>query len=183
MRRLQGSVDTRLNANGVRQAESWRSFFDRTRVDAVYSSGLDRALHTASLATGRVACIIDGFNERRFGEWEGCTWPDLESGIEGFAVLWNDNSFRPAGGESRCDVFERVRAALAETVFQHDEDDQVLIVAHGASGHAILATLLNQPIEARGQLPTLVNASLSVVDIGSGGSTFVGQIPLEQCLD
>src|SRR3954468_25046965 len=92
-RRLQGTMNTPLNANGIRQAESWRTYFDRIQFAGIYSSALDRALHTGWLATGRPACIIEAFNERGFGEWEGRTWPDLERTVSEFDLRWNDNTF------------------------------------------------------------------------------------------
>src|SRR5215468_5147094 len=111
-RRLQGQVNTSLNTNGVRQALDWRPFLDRRRFAAVYSSALDRSLHTAMLATGSPACIIEGFNERGFGEWEGRTWPELEGAVTELDSRWNDNSFYPPGGESRQQLFGRVGSAL-----------------------------------------------------------------------
>jgi len=164
-RRLQGTVDTPLNDTGVEQAESWRPYFDRLRLDGIYSSGLQRALHTALLATGRPACIIDRFNERNFGAWQGETWADLELSIPDLDTRWSDNAFSPPGGESRAELFARVRSAIDAITSDHESDDDVLIVAHGASGHAILANLLGGGMESRGSLPTLTNASLSIVDL------------------
>lgn len=175
-RRLQGAMDIPLNANGERQAERWRPYFDRLRLAAIYSSSLDRALATAVRATGRPACIIPSFNERGFGDWEGRTWNELESDVEGLDECWNDNSFQPPGGESRIHLFDRVHAGLRETVLEHRGDDEVLIVAHGASGHAVMSSLLGSPIEARGDLPLLLNASLTILDLHSDRASLVGQI-------
>jgi 2,3-bisphosphoglycerate-dependent phosphoglycerate mutase len=175
VRRLQGSVNTPLNENGIRQAESWRPYFDRMQFDGIYSSALDRALHTAVLATGRPACIIEGFNERGFGEWEGRTWPELESTVSEFDIRWSDNSFHPPGGESRLQLFDRVQSALQEITLQHNLRDEVLIVAHGASGHAILSSLLHHPVEHRGTLPVLTNASLTIADVRAEGGILIGQ--------
>jgi len=166
-RRLQGTIDTPLNDNGIEQAETWRPYFDRLSLAGVYSSALQRALHTALLATGRPACIIEGFNERNFGVWQGETWANLERSIPDLDSRWSDNAFSPPGGESRVQLFGRVRAAIGEITADHEPEDELLIVAHGASGHAILASLLGRAMESRGSLPTLTNASLSIVDIKS----------------
>ena len=175
VRRLQGSVDIPLNNTGISQAASWRSYFNAIPLAGIYSSSLDRALQTAALATGRPACVITAFNERTFGEWEGRAWTDLESTVPEFDQHWNDNDFRPPGGESRLQLFARVREAISQIVSQHRPADEVLIVGHGASGHAILATLLDLPIEARGSLPTLTNASLTIVEVGSGDFHFYNE--------
>ena len=178
VRRLQGSVDIPLNATGIRQAESWRPHFDGMNLDGIYSSSLDRALHTAALATGRPACIIPDFNERDFGIWEGRTWSDLESTVSEFDERWNDNNFYPPGGESRFDLYHRVHRALSQTVGEHDEDHEILIVAHGASGHAIMSSLLKHPIDARATLPILTNASLTIMDVHDGEASLAGQVAL-----
>src|SRR5258705_9315467 len=125
-RRMQGTMNTPLNAKGIRQAESWRPYFDRMHFAGIYSSALDRALNTAWLATGLPACIIEGFNERGFGEWEGQTWADLERTVSEFDIRWGDNTFRPPAGESRQHLFDRVEQALKTTVFEHQAADDIL---------------------------------------------------------
>jgi broad specificity phosphatase PhoE len=175
--RLQGSRNTYLNRLGICQAESRRSYFDRIHLAAIYSSSLERALHTAVLAAGRPSCIIPGFDERGFGDWEGSLWDDLTVSIPEFNEKWNDNSFCPPNGESRFALFDRVWTALAETVLAHDPSAEVLIVGHGGSGHAILCALLGYPIEARSSLPELANGSLTILEQRSSEWHLVGQIP------
>jgi 2,3-bisphosphoglycerate-dependent phosphoglycerate mutase len=177
--RLQGSRNTLLNHLGIAQAESWRHYFDRIRFAAIYSSSLERALHTAALATRRPACVIPGFDERGFGDWEGSTWDDLTVSIPEFNDKWSDNSFSPTNGESRFAMFDRVRSALEQTVFEHAASDEILIVGHGGSGHAILCILLDYPIEARSTLPELDNGSLTIVEQRSREWHLVGQLPAQ----
>jgi broad specificity phosphatase PhoE len=149
------------------------------RLAGIYSSSLERALHTASLATGRPACIIPGFDERAFGDWEGSLWDDLTISIPEFHEKWSDNSFCPPNGESRLALFNRVRSALKQTVFEYASSDEILIVGHGGSGHAILCVLLDYPIEARSSLPALDNGSLTIVEQRSTEWHLVGQLPAE----
>jgi broad specificity phosphatase PhoE len=170
-------IDTPLNPKGVRQAEAWRPYFDRIRLGAIYSSSLQRAIDTAVLATGRPACIIDGFNERGFGVWEGTTWQELQQTVSEFDERWNEDSFCPPGGESRQALYRRVETALDDVVFQHAETDEVLIVAHGASGHAIMGTLLDRPISDRSSLPVLLNASLTILESQKPTWNIVEQLP------
>jgi broad specificity phosphatase PhoE len=73
-------------------------------------------------------------------------------------------------------MFRRVESALRETVFEHQAGDDVLIVAHGASGHAILCSLLGQPIEARINLPVLHNGSLTIAEHRSNQWYLAGQV-------
>jgi broad specificity phosphatase PhoE len=159
----------------VRQAQYWRAHFDRICLAGVYASGLERALQTAALSITRPACIIPGFNERRFGEWEGRTWEELRAEDPDFDRRWNEDHFIPQGGESRQALFDRVGAALEESVLQHRSGDEVAVVAHGASGRAILCRLLGYSPRDRTILTVLKNGSLSIVDRGPAGWNLAGQ--------
>jgi broad specificity phosphatase PhoE len=96
-----------------------------------------------------------------------------------FNEKWNDNSFHPPNGESRFTLFDRVRSALTQTLFEHAASDEILIVGHGGSGHAILCSLLDYPIEARSSLPALENGSLTIVEQHSTEWHLVGQLSAE----
>jgi broad specificity phosphatase PhoE len=61
-------------------------------------------------------------------------------------------------------MFRRVQSAVRETISEHQREDEMLIVAHGASGHAIICGLLGYPIESRTTLPVLDNGSLTIVE-------------------
>jgi broad specificity phosphatase PhoE len=108
--------------------------------------------------------MIPGFDERGFGDWEGSLWDDLSVSVPEFNQKWSDNSFYPPNGESRFGLFDRVRSALKETVLKHAADEEILILGHGGSGHAILCVLLDYPIEARSSLPALDNGSVTIVE-------------------
>ena len=91
----------------------------------------------------------------------------MRTSISEFNERWSEDSFCPPRGESRLALINRVQAALKETVFQHQVGDEILIVAHGASGHAILCGLLGHSIEARSSLPALNNGCLTIAELRS----------------
>jgi len=152
-RRLQGLIDTPLNPKGMKQAEGWRPYFERVRLAAIYSSSLKRAIDTAVLATGRPACIIDGFNERGFGAWEGRTWQELQQTVSEFDERWNEDSFCPPGGESRQALYNRVETALDEVVFQHAENDEA--TCHRSNFHLAGTVLHVDVLRSDNLLPRL----------------------------
>jgi broad specificity phosphatase PhoE len=82
-------------------------------------------------------------------------------------------------GESRFALFDRVRSALEQTVFTHEPSDEILIVAHGGSGHAILCNLLDHPIDARSTLPALENGALTIVEQRSTQWHITVQLPAD----
>src|SRR5438552_8685838 len=70
--RLQGWVDTHLNATGREQAVRLGERLEGIRFDAVYSSALARSRETAEVVHGAVPIdSLPGLNERRLGKYEG----------------------------------------------------------------------------------------------------------------
>ena len=162
-KRIQGRTDIALNSNGVRQATLWRPYFDRIRLAGVYSSSLSRAMDTAVLATQRPPCVIDGLNERNYGEWEGRVWNDIADHDPDFDNRWRRADSRPPGGESRLEMQARVNRAMDSIVASHDSDSQVLIVAHGGSGKAVLGYANKMSIEQLFGIPAIGNATMTLL--------------------
>lgn len=79
-KRMQGHLDIRLNAAGLRQAAALGRALRHEQLDAIVSSDLQRALQTAqAVATGRNLTISTetGLRERCFGAFEGLLYADL----------------------------------------------------------------------------------------------------------
>lgn len=70
--RLQGGIDTSLNATGRQQAAELAERLKGMRLDAVYSSGRRRSRETAEIARGALPVTpLAGLTERRLGKFEG----------------------------------------------------------------------------------------------------------------
>jgi broad specificity phosphatase PhoE len=162
-RRIQGRTDIALNSNGARQARSWQSYFSRVSLAGVYSSALCRAMETALLASHRAPCVVDGLNERNYGEWEGSLWGDLVRHNKDFDLRWRDPNGIPPGGESRLAMHSRVRLAMESIIASHDADSEILIVAHGGSGKAVLGFANRWSIEELSEIPALRNAGVTII--------------------
>jgi len=162
-RRIQGRTDIALNANGVSQAKNWRPFFERIRLAGVYSSSLSRAMETALLATLRPPCVIDALNERNYGEWEGRVWNDIADHERDFDRRWRGAESSPPGGESRQEMHARVYRAMDSIVASHDEGSELLIVAHGGSGKAVLGYANRMSIEELFGIPAIGNATMTLL--------------------
>jgi probable phosphoglycerate mutase len=166
-RKIQGHTDIALNSNGVRQASNWQPYFDRIRLAGVYSSSLARAMDTALLASRRAPCIVDGLNERHYGDWEGHRWDDLAGRDSDFDRRWKLPDSAPPGGESRLQLQARVQHAMESIISSHEDDSEILIVAHGGSGKAVLGFANKKPIEFQAGLPALRNAGVTIL-LGEG---------------
>jgi len=171
-RKIQGHTDIALNSNGVRQARTWQPYFDRIRLAGVYSSSLTRAMDTALLASRRAPCIVDGLNERHYGDWEGHRWDDLAGQDLDFDRRWKLPHSAPPGGESRLQLQVRVQVAMESIIASHEADSEILIVAHGGSGKAVLGYANKMSIEVQAAIPALRNAGVTILN-GKGNRWIV----------
>ena len=124
-RRWQGKSDIPLNDKGVAQAQAVRPHLEGLGIKAIYSSPLQRAKTTATLASAGLDIPIhtlDDLQEVSFGPYEGANHYEVDwmqdwlkgghvEGVEGY------NAF-----------IERCRGAINQAL---SYDGSVLIVAHG----------------------------------------------------
>lgn len=142
-RRLQGHRDVPLNPLGLRQAEKVARRLAKERLDAVYSSDLQRARitaqHIARYHRLEVA-VHPGLRERNYGPFEGKRWDEIASFREGFRshLLMGD------GIESWQDMQRRVVRTLEEIVSRH-LGQRLAVVTHGGTINAILAHIEGSP--------------------------------------
>jgi broad specificity phosphatase PhoE len=166
-RRVAGYTDIDLNEEGFRQAEKLNKHLIDEKIDAVYSSDLQRAMDTARGAvSGRDIEIETCFElrEMNFGEAEEMTFAELNEKYPDLArsVMNVDTGLSFPGGESFADFVKRIRIFL-KTLDKFNEDQTVLIVSHGATLRVIICELLGINPNHWYQLG-IDNASLSVVN-------------------
>ncbi len=106
-----------LTSDGRVQADRVRDRLASRRLDAIYSSPIERALETAApLAAERClpVTIVEGLIEVDFGEWTGMSFADLSARNDW--RRFNDARATAAvpGGECAADVQRRVIATLAD---------------------------------------------------------------------
>jgi broad specificity phosphatase PhoE len=126
--RWQGHADPPLSSLGRHQAAAASRAVGS--VDAVVSSDLQRARHTAEIiadAIGVGPVEIDArLRERDAGEWTGLTRAEIERDWPGALA----EGHRPPGFELDDDVIVRVLDAVHDLAARYDGGD-VLAVAHG----------------------------------------------------
>jgi 2,3-bisphosphoglycerate-dependent phosphoglycerate mutase len=122
--RFQGQRDVPLNDTGRQQAAAVSQALCGLQPAAIYSSDLSRAYDTA-LAISR-ACntdvIIDKrLRERAFGHFEGLTKPEVAALFpQQYASLEaRELHFKPIGGESIQELYERVVGVMRELAGRH----------------------------------------------------------------
>jgi probable phosphoglycerate mutase len=154
--RLQGQLDTPLNARGRGQARAvggtlrslLGSEIDRLdEAQAFFASPLKRARETMDIARDAMGLKPERYHldpvlkELSFGVWEGLTWPEIEvKDAKGLRARREDRwAFVPEGGESYAMLAERLRPWL-DTLREH-----AFVISHGGVVRVLMALIAGIP--------------------------------------
>jgi 2,3-bisphosphoglycerate-dependent phosphoglycerate mutase len=134
--RLQGHIDTPLNATGLAQAEALADRLRVHRLDAVVSSDLARALTTGRIIAEvlGVPLVTDhGLRETSVGAAEGLLWEDAKTrfGAELTERWYSDNDAAFPGGETGLATLTRGLAALRRFAVSYPYQ-RIGVSTHGA---------------------------------------------------
>lgn len=130
--KAQGHTDIPLNEAGIKQAETLRNNIKDIEFTAIYASPLKRAAGTAEIATDNKYEINydDRLIERSFGDFES---KEINSWVEATGYDIGDLHLNTNVGniEPVKDVLARTKAFLDDLKAKHNDDDVILVVAHG----------------------------------------------------
>lgn len=178
LKRIQGHVDIPLSAHGVQQAAQLGARLAREgRLDAVYSSDLQRARQTAQPfadALGLEICVSEGLRERFFGAFQAHDSDEINEKFPAEYIEWQtrDPGFSPPGdGESQRVFYHRVVHAMEPIVAAH-AGGRIAVVAHGGVLDCIYRFAMKLPLQEPRNWP-LLNCSINIVDYGVDGATVV----------
>jgi probable phosphoglycerate mutase len=150
--RLQGQRDVPLNGRGRAQASAIgralrmampEAIAALEAADAFIASPLARTCQTMELARAALGLAPERYllepalMELTFGEWEGLTWPQVETRDPAGARTreadkWN---FTPPGGESYATLAERLQPWL------ESRDADCFVVSHGGVARALMTLI------------------------------------------
>lgn len=145
-RRAQGHWNGKLTERGRAQVGALAERFKDARIDAVYSSDLDRARETAgALLRGRELTlrVTRELREIHMGVWEGDSWGNLAARWP--EQMYNFNNDPEKWSVPGCESFEacRVRMTRAiEAIARENEGKTVAVVAHGMCIKIFLMSVL-----------------------------------------
>jgi len=164
-KRAQGQADIELNLDGIQQAEKAARDLTNVSLDAVYSSDLKRAFHTAApiaASHGLKVQTDTDFREIDQGDWEGLSvdeirrrWPEDWGAVRHYTA-------RP-GGESPAQVRKRALEGLARVIERHPEGT-VVIVSHGGTIRWISAEVLGFDDRRSARLRGVANGGIVSFD-------------------
>ena len=157
--KIYGDLDVALSPAGEEQSRRIASLFRGQTLEAVVSSGLSRADHTARLLAGaagledRQILCEPRLRELHRGEWAGLGESEVEQREPGGWQRWLDSEgmLVPPGGETHGELAARVLPALDELAALH-RGGVVAIVAHKWVLRVALAAALGLELE---RLPRL----------------------------
>ncbi|WP_186207423.1 histidine phosphatase family protein [Burkholderia gladioli] len=172
IKRIQGHIDIPLAETGVEQAARLaerlaREAGEGARLDAIYSSDLQRARQTAQPsadALGLPVTLGEGLRERNYGAFQGHDSGEIAELFPDAYAHWQtrDPGFEPAGGESHRAFYHRVLAAIAPIVAAHP-GGRIAIVTHGGVLDCVYRRAASLPLEAPRQY-ALLNTSINLVE-------------------
>jgi len=142
---FRGRLDIELNETGHKQARLMADYLAGTRLSAVYSSPLKRALETAQAVAGRQGIEVTAspeLTDMDFGEWQGLSIKTVRDEYPEFFARWLEepHHLKVPGGESLLDVRER-SLLLVNRVAEQAAGD-VLLVSHRVVGKILTCALL-----------------------------------------
>ncbi len=165
-----------LNKAGLAQAEAAAIRLSNVSVDAIYASPAQRTQMTAKALVdknGGDVMTCDAFLERRFGEWDGLYFDEVEKNYpEGYRA-WKEDplNFSPEGGETIGDLLARVKGGVNDILAAH-AGATVVIVAHVGPIRVMMADALKMPLVGYRQL-RIDYASSSAIDFGGRQNNIV----------
>lgn len=167
--RVQGWEDIGLNENGIEQARllarHMKNLKDSgTHLNAIYSSDLKRAQHTASIIAESINLPLSlepGIRERHFGVLQGLIYSEMEQHQPEAYRIWRsrDPELDMPEGESLGFFHHRVVGAINSLATRH-HGERIMVVSHGGAMDIIWRHASQVSLQADRKAP-LLNASLN----------------------
>nr|MBN1229508.1 MSMEG_4193 family putative phosphomutase [Anaerolineae bacterium] len=175
--RLAGwTPDIHLNAEGQRQAENLGRRMATSKLAAIYSSPLERAIETAS-AIARHHPALSVQVEKRIGEVDFGDWTGKRLCKLRRKPLWQVVQNQPSiahfpGGEGIREMQSRVIASL-ETYARQFPDGSIVIISHADVIKVAVAHFAGIPLDLYQRI-VIAPASISTIQIGKSGVHLLG---------
>lgn len=152
---IQGRTDIPLNDTGIVQARAAGEWLSQRRIDAVYSSPMQRAFDTATEIArphGLPVISIDDIIEIDFGLWEEKTADELK---RLYPEYWNDWSWHldeeksaNMQAESAYTILNRVKRALNSIFEENTAGSTAVVVSHTMPIKLIMANAIGLPLKS-----------------------------------
>lgn len=142
-KRLQGRGNSPLTKSGIDRAAELRERIGELHIDAIYSSPIERALHTANILKGEKNIEVitnEGLMEMCFGDYEGRKTDEVMSENPEWnidLIMHGDINLCAPNGETLGSVRDRVKNAM-DNILEENKGKTILVVAHGITLKALM---------------------------------------------
>lgn len=142
-KRLQGRGNSPLTKSGIERAEELKERIRELHIDAIYSSPIERALHTANILKGEKNIEVitnEGLMEMCFGDYEGRRTDEVMSENPEWnidLIMHGDINLCAPNGETLGSVRDRVKNAM-DNILEDNKGKTILVVAHGITLKALM---------------------------------------------
>jgi len=169
--RQQGHLDSDLSPLGLQQAGAIADCLATREFDALYSSDLGRAFHTAEFIaqiTGHEIVTDQRLRERNLGIFQGLTFAEVQQRYpaEYTRFISHDPDYVIPDGESIRQRGERAVGGIEEIASNHP-GETVVIVAHGGVLSDLFRHALGIPLTEPRRYK-LFNASINTFYVNNG---------------
>lgn len=162
-KRCYGQSDPGLSRDGTRLARDIIGTLATVSPDIVIHSGLRRTRAIAEPLAERTGATLLSeplWRERDFGQWEGQSWHAIyrATGNAMDGMLNEPDSFRPGGGETTAELFERIKLAWAAL----PACPRIALISHGGPIACVRALRQNASVE---HFPKLIPAAGEILTL------------------
>lgn len=169
-KRFSGQLDLPLSQQGIHQAELVCDYIQKNyKVDAIYSSDLERAIDTVKPLAKDLDLPIHVHPELREineGSWQGQLMTEVaEKYPEDYAFYKaNLGLYHFKDGESYTTMLERL-LPMIDKIVAENPDKTVVIGTHGAVVRGMLSVWQSIPLERLLEVPRVPNGTVTEVEI------------------
>lgn len=159
-----------LNERGRAQAAALAEALKSTRLKAIYSSPLDRAVETAQPIAKALGLRVQrrpALIETKIGHWEGQSIKQLNRTKEWRLLQEHPAQFQFPGGEWMVEQQARLVAEIETLCAQHRPTETFAVVGHADPLKLIVAHYIGLPLDLFQRI-VLSTASVSVIRIAKG---------------
>ncbi len=142
---FRGRIDIELNETGLGQAELLAEYLGHLKLDAIYSSPLQRALKTAEMIADYHKLDVEiapGLIDFDYGGWQGLPHQEVKDKYRELYAEWllSPHRVRMPAGESLDEVRKRATAVVAEVIARFK--GRVVLVSHRVVNKVLICALL-----------------------------------------
>jgi probable phosphoglycerate mutase len=174
-----------LTQTGIQQAEKISTFLQPIKISTIYSSPIERALHTAEIVANKLdlGCKIDDrLTEIEMGSFSGMQYDEMFAKYGNIFLKFYQDS--PLIQKNGVETFSSVKKRVLDMVnhcYKKHEGQNILLVTHMDPIKAMISTVLQPKPESLYEL-VIRNASLTIVkkEQNSYSLTAMNSMPGEQ---